>query len=68
MSDDQTDKPKKKFLTRGAGTAGGGRPINKTPLKNQRSPLRGTKGAPDGKVENMNSIDDFKNLEDIVKE
>lgn len=71
MPDD--DKPKKKFLTRGAGTAGGNIPSGKT-LKNQKSPLRGAK-APDAKdfrgelnTNNLNSIDDFKNLEERVNE
>lgn len=62
------EKPKKKFLTRGAGTAGGGKPLSKTPNKNQRSPLRGTRQPGAKQDPNLNSIDDFKNLEETLKE
>lgn len=65
---DDGDKPKKKFLTRGAGTAGGGKPINKTPNKNQRSPNPGSRVAGGKQDPILNSIDDFKHLEDTVKE
>lgn len=74
-NDEQPEnKPKRKFLTRGAGTAGGGKAIGKTPSKNQRSPIRGSNqpATQDFRDEmnptNMNSIDDFKNLEASVKE
>jgi hypothetical protein len=73
--DDGDKKPKRKFLARGAGTAGGvkmGKVVGKTPLKNQRSPIRGAKEpntqALIDEINHLNSIDDFKNLEDSVKE